>query len=77
VGWWCIRGGCGGGVVRSQNPRPGGCLGQKNQNRATVAQFRTALGLQEVERGAVGLRSPPCHAELEWGWGVKWYGGWW
>jgi hypothetical protein len=61
VGWWCVRGNCGGGVMRSQNVKWGGGLGQTNRNRATVALFWAATGLQEVERGAVGLQPPlPC-----------------
>ena len=61
VGWWRVRGGCGGGVVRSRNAKWGGGLGQTNRNRATVARFRAAMGLPEVERGAVGLQPPlPC-----------------
>ena len=36
-------------------------VGQKTRNRAAVARFRAAVGLQEVEGGAVGLQLPlPC-----------------
>ena len=36
-------------------------VGQKTQNRAAVAWFRAAVGLQAVEGGAVGLQPPlPC-----------------
>ena len=36
-------------------------VGQKTRNRATVARFRAAVGLQAVEGGAVGLQPPlPC-----------------
>ncbi|KIM84055.1 hypothetical protein PILCRDRAFT_425123 [Piloderma croceum F 1598] len=37
-------------------------MGQKTQNRAAMARFWAAVGLQEVERGRMG---------------VRWYGGWW
>ena len=39
-------------------------VGQKTRNRAAVTRFQAAMGLQEVERGAVGLRPPSC-AKLE------------
>ena len=35
-----------------------GTEGQKSRNRAIVARFRAALGLQEVERGSVALQCP-------------------
>ena len=34
-------------------------VGQKTRNRAMAAQFRAAVVLQEVERGAVGSQPPP------------------
>jgi hypothetical protein len=40
--------------VRQHEGGRGG-LGLKNRNRAVVAQFRAAFGLQDVERGAVGM----------------------
>ena len=45
----------------------GGCIrktqgmewvGQKSQNRAAMARFWAAVGLQEVEGGTVGLQFP-------------------
>ena len=35
-----------------------GAEGQKSRNRAIMAQFRAALGPQEVERGFVALQCP-------------------
>jgi len=56
---WCVRGSGGGGVVRSRNARRG-AGGPKKPKRAAVARFRVAVGLQEVEGGAVGSQPLPC-----------------
>jgi hypothetical protein len=74
VAWWHVRGGSGSGVVWSQNTRRGGGLGEKTRNRAIVARFWAATGLQKVEGGAVGLQTPPPVLTYGWAWGVRWYG---
>jgi hypothetical protein len=61
VARWRVQGGAGPGVVCLQNARRGAGGPKKNRNRAAVARFWAAVGLQEVERGAVGLWPPlPC-----------------
>jgi hypothetical protein len=58
VAWWCVQGDGGGGVVCLCNVRHRVGMGQKTQNQAAMARFRAAVGLQEVERGAVGSQPP-------------------
>jgi hypothetical protein len=50
-------GGGGGGVVRSRHARRG-AGGPKNPKPSAMARFRAAVGLHEVEGGAVGLQFP-------------------
>ena len=45
--------------MRSRNARRGAGLGSQTRNQAAVAWFWAAVGLQEVERGAVGYSPPP------------------
>jgi len=61
-----LRGGC--GVVGScvHKTRSGEGFGSKQtETELQVARFWAAMGLQEVERGAVGLQ-PPSMLTREW-----------
>ena len=73
--WWQVAGGSGVVRTRRRQPRGGGFtnakrgreLGPKTQNRAAMARFRAAGGLQMVVWGLVDLLDHPFHRYLEMG----------
>jgi hypothetical protein len=64
VGWWCVRGGGGGRVVRSRNARQGMGFGPKIRNRAVVARFQT----RRVEWRWRMLRGDGMVVRTRWWW---------